>query len=151
MSVPERLIRNGRKPDPTFGSDELLYRRIPLEYLDGNEVLQAHLVAFLEFPATSTNRSKYSEPVDVLIEAKARPSAVFSWIVSEVVGIEVLREDLNGFDYTSYVEHVPEELNYSHSEIRTRRVNSGEDKKPSSKQKMEYRSLLASRARRVLI
>lgn len=62
-SIPDRLRVSGRQPDPIFDAGEFLYVRCKDDQVDGLQLKPAAI----KFPNWSTNRSKYSEPEDVLL------------------------------------------------------------------------------------
>jgi hypothetical protein len=108
--VPSRLLRQGRPADPDFLPSELLFRRIhPRQFLEGRVDETS-----LESPDFSVNREKYSVPGDVVAQ-----HAGFGICAFRVRDIPPRIQSGDGRVFTFPVEHVPEEDNYSHSEVRT--------------------------------
>lgn len=108
-AIPEEMRRNGRPVDPDFDPAESLYIRLP-----GRNRKKAD-AADIKLPIQSANRSKYSEPEWALLP---------SHIDYSVGAIEVRHARIDGTSEGNMrcelkVEHVPEENNYAHSEIRT--------------------------------
>lgn len=137
--VPERLLRRNRDVDPHFSPDERLFRRIaPRDAPDGN--LNESL---LPSPDFSVNRSKYSEPDDVLLGWPA--FGIFSFRVDDIP-IEVVAADGRRFRFGA--EHAPEDLNYSHSEVCTYSSGSRmKEKKPPGQVRTQFRLELFARGR----
>jgi hypothetical protein len=105
------MYRAGRPADPHFEPDERLFHRCLKVHLEFGRVLPA---AFRS-PDFSVNRSKYSEPVDVLVPVYRR------WGIAcfEVAVIPSEMSSPGGVSYQFQVDHIPEEDNYAHSEVRT--------------------------------
>lgn len=101
--------RTGDSPDPVFEDDEQLYRPIP------GMVRGRHptVLAFGKPPPFSVNRSKYSEPMDVV-------KGYEGWGVAkaQVVRVKKLSAASESMLMTVAIEHAPERGNYAHSEIR---------------------------------
>lgn len=107
--VPSRLQRQGRAPDPEFLPSERLFRRVPASALDDDYPLEASI----RFPDFSVNREKYSFLEDVVLNHPG-----FGILVFRVADVPPrLSDDRRTFSFR--VEHVPEEDNYAHSEVRT--------------------------------
>ena len=134
---------NGRPSVAEFKADELLYFRYGLdEFIDGRLVSAA-----IHFPRVSVNRSTLSEPQDVLFDENGayRGLGVIEFRVSDVPN-EIDGENNSAFVFT--INHVPEELNYSHSEVwSTRAPGSSELKEPSKSVKLKFRIALSGKAR----
>lgn len=137
-NIPQRLRQNGRPVDPLFSEDEKLYRRVK----DG-QVESGRLIPIsIDLPSCSSNRSKYSEPEDVLL-----PS-YHNWGIAVFLVKDVppkLIDDDSSCDFR--VEHVPEPENYSHTEIRS--YHNGrfdQPKKPGNKIKKQIRQIISDRA-----
>lgn len=108
-AIPEEMRRNGRPIDPDFHPTESLYIRLP-----GKNRKKAD-IADIRLPIQSANRSKYGKPEWVLLP---------SYVDDSVGAVEVEHVRIEGTSkgsvhYELRVEHVPEENNYAHSEIRT--------------------------------
>ncbi len=106
------------EPDPVFGAEERFYYRVHPERIqpDGG-VDPAHV----QCPDLSSNRSKYSEPRDVLIPLdKYGGHAVFRFLLPQIPK-QVASESAGGGSPTSYdvkTVHDPLEENYAHCETR---------------------------------
>lgn len=140
---PERMLRNGRPEDQVFEQDELLYRRYVQEHWHDNFLVQAHF----NFPETSVNREKYSQPEDALFSANRHFDG---WGVLEfaVRSIPAQLEDDQGVRYACFPRHVPLEENYSHSEIWCERENDrGHPAKPSAITRKKFRAILSQHVR----
>lgn len=102
-----------------FGRDEVLFRRFRKNQLVNGELTPAAL----QFPKTaaegghSVNRSRFSEPEDVLWVGQDRVEGfgIFQFAVS-VIPPDVTCPDTHA-RYAFFPKHVPLEDNYAHSEI----------------------------------
>lgn len=111
-NLPERLFRRGRLPDPDFQATEQLFHRCKQADIIDNRLIPAAI----SFRNWSVNRSKYSEPRDVLL-----PSWL-EWGIAVFTVADVpapFMAEGTGIAWSFRMEHVPEEENYSHSEIRS--------------------------------
>jgi hypothetical protein len=109
---PDRLYQRDRMPDPVFTPDELLFRRyLRNQWVDGKF---ASTGFSLKEPC-SVNRSKYSEPADVLVneEGQYEGMGVLSFAVGNIPA--TLTQNGNAFDF--FPKHTPETINYAHSEV----------------------------------
>jgi len=98
---------------PEFEPDELLFRRVKPEHVHGHEVDGPAV----EFPDFSVNRSRFSEPKDALLFGKPG-MGVCQFEVQDVPrGPHVPFGSPRKYSFK--VVHVPEDDNYSHSEIQT--------------------------------
>jgi hypothetical protein len=107
------MLRDGRPVDPIFDSDESLYHRCSRDQVDGDRLARAAI----GFPDWSVNRGRYSEPGDVCLPNWPR------WGVARfsVGDVPSPIASPGGPIYTFSLEHVPEDHNYSHSEVRAYR------------------------------
>jgi hypothetical protein len=118
--------------DPHFEPNEALYRRIqPGSY----PVTEATIQKLIVFPDCSVNRSKYSQPEDVL-----KPDylhwGILEFLVKDVPTILQEGESSSSF----LVVHCPLEDNYAHSEIQSYK---GEHlKEPSKTLKTRFRDAI---------
>ncbi len=125
FQLPEEMYRNNRPEDPDFDAEEVLYFRFA-NLIDGEISLPS-----IKFPNQSVNRSKYSEPEWVLYSNY--PSVVHWGIASfRVREIPERLESNGGIKWEFIPKHVPEEENYSHSEIKPLR-NGEEMRHPKNK------------------
>src|SRR5262249_52309269 len=109
--LPERIYRNGRPADPDFASEEHLCRRCRIDQIDGDHLARDAI----GFPDWSVNRARYSEPGDALL-----PDWPDWGVASFTVGSVPPRISSPGGPIFEFrVEHVPEENNYAHSEVRS--------------------------------
>ena len=104
------MYRRGRPVDPLFEPSENLYRRCQADQIVGRILPQA-----FRSPSFSVNRGKYSEPQDVLIPSYER------WGVAgfQVKDVPSRIVSSGGTQFEFRIDHIPEEDNYSHSEVRT--------------------------------
>jgi hypothetical protein len=110
--IPEHLHRVGREPDPVFESDELLYRRFPLNKPD--------LTAAISFKRMSVNRGKYcNSPDDVLWNStdggRLEGFGVLEFEVG-ALGLTV-RHPHDPVSFALRPDHTPEPCNYPHTEV----------------------------------
>jgi len=138
---PDRMYRNDRPVDPHFASEEFLYRRCRQADVHGERLLP-YAIRF--YPDWSVNRSKYSEPEDVLY-----PSYLDWGVASfQVQDIPPHMVSGGGILFEFKAEHVPEDDNYAHSEVRTFKNGVHERKAELPNLiKKEFRQLLSERAR----
>ncbi len=123
--------------DPDFQADETLYRRVaPTEY----PITEATFQKLIPFPDCSVNRSKYSQPTDVLL-----PDHQNYGVLGFLVG-SVPKELGEGDQHRQFVvEHHPVPNNYAHSEIRSYQVN-GVLKEPAKTLRTCFRDELRKKA-----
>jgi hypothetical protein len=116
--LPERLYRRGRSDDQEFEPSEELYHRCT-EGSTYEDPVQPNLwrlkPSALRSPDFSVNRQKYSQPEDVLLP-NYQGWGVVSFTVGDVPA-SIASQGQVVFDFR--VEHVPDEDNYAHSEVRT--------------------------------
>lgn len=139
---PEQMYRCGRAIDPIFDEEEILYVRCLSDDVQGERLNPAAI----KFPDWSVNRSKYSEPEDVLIP-NYQEYGVAAFKVKNIP--KTLSSPAPGNILSEFkIEHVPEEDNYAHSEVRTYK-NGHHDrsigKKLNSQVKKEFRQLLSDK------
>ena len=137
-SRPDRMFRRGRPVDDNFDLSEELYYRCQAQHVDGQWLLPGAI----RFPNFSVNRSKYSEPGDVLIPSYQ------DWGIATFV-VKDLPEPESTDKRTEYewrVVHDPLEDNYAHSEVRTFKndVYSENIKVPATIKK-KFRQILSER------
>jgi len=95
--------------------------------------------------APSVNREKYSQPADVLLSTSDEYAdlGVLSFAVQDIPP-QLLDENPS---HLFFPQHVPEEVNYSHSEVWCNRIGQpGVHIKPSNLVKKMFRTLLGQRA-----
>jgi len=131
------MYRNGRPFNPQFEPGEALYRMFRPEAVEADRLL----AAFIPFDAAmSVNRSKYSEPGDILsvLRLKYAHWGVVRFRVSDV---PTRMESEAGVLFEWFVEHAPEEDNYAHSEVRTfrNRIHSKTSTHPRSSRSVSAR------------
>jgi hypothetical protein len=135
--IPQEMFRNGRPIDPVFRLDEKLYIRF--DRIDGKNVDPACIMA----PVQSVNRSKYSKAEWVLL---AKFPKFINWGYGFFRVSDVPQSITSEFDITHYfkVEHVPEDDNYSHSEVRAYK-NEKPVKHKNDAIRLKYRVMLSQR------
>lgn len=135
---PERMFRRGRPADENFGREEKLYYRCQAQHVDGQRLLPQAI----RFPNFSVNRSKYSEPEDVLIPSY-QDWGISMFSVGDIPEPESTDENTH---YSWRVTHDPLEDNYAHSEVRTFKNNIYTDKLQVPKTiKKKFRQILSER------
>jgi hypothetical protein len=122
-----------------------LYRRCELEDLLGGRLIAARV----KYDNVSVNWSKFSRPWDVIFD---NPGNGIVGIFVFDLPTELPKELSKGAKLHSFeAEHVPEEENYSHSEIKTYRDGEKLDKPDLPKLvKKEFRAIIADRSRLLL-
>ena len=115
MKAPSDL---GLKPDPLFGPDERLYRRILPDHIsEDNHVMAAAVEDIKErHPSCSFNRGKYSNPQDVLDSDHPELSKI-AFLVAGNLPEPVAHPSDPQTKFGFRLEHLPDEDNYSHSEV----------------------------------
>lgn len=132
---PERMFQRSRPPVASFSADEHLYiRYLAVSWIDGR-LSHTGINAFPnKVEQTSVNRGSFSEPEDVLFseDGKYAKHGVLRFQVSEIPSPVAGEPSSLVFEF--WPKHVPLELNYSHSEIWSRRsgLTSEYDKPPAS-------------------
>jgi hypothetical protein len=120
--LPERLYRRGRPADQDFELTEELYYRCAGSWVEADPV-QAGVwrlkSSFIRFPEFSVNRQKYSQPEDVLLPTYG-DWGVAAFTVGDVPS-SVTSPGQTVVDFR--VVHVPEEDNFSHSEVQSFKSN----------------------------
>jgi hypothetical protein len=138
------MYRNGRPEDQVFDGAELLYRRYLQEHLiDG----KFSSVGFsFEGTGPSVNRQKYSDPEDVLF----LPDGTFcdEYGVLEFAVWQVpARIEGERSVYVFSPKHVPEDLNYAHSEVWCdTEEHTGRCVRPTKAVRKKLRAILGQRA-----
>jgi hypothetical protein len=136
------MNRNGRLADQEFRPEELLYRRYIQQHFEHGKIVDAHF----SFPP-STNRQKYSEPEDVLFSEDGRFDSC-GVLEFEVIAIPAEIEDDQRTKFVFFPRHVPEEMNYSHTEVWCERSQQrGNEALPSSTAKKKFRAKLSQRVK----
>ena len=130
----------------TFGrAEDLYYRLAPAQ------IVQETVTIFLGPPQPpfsvpfSVNWSRFSEPDWVLIPPSSDPGRSYDGFKVGAIRVEDLPDSCEGFDLRPV--HVPEEDNYSHTEVRT--FVDGQPKRPGPVIRKKLREKL-SRVVRVL-
>ncbi|MBW4444358.1 MAG: hypothetical protein KME10_24695 [Plectolyngbya sp. WJT66-NPBG17] len=134
------MYRAGRHVDPEFEDDELLYNRCQALHVAEQRLLPTGI----KFPDWSVNRSKYSEPDDVLIPT------YLDWGIVEfqVDSVPKKLESLGNVVFEFKVEHDPVDDNYSHSEVRTYKEGIHHKNVEVNKTvKKQFRQMLSDRTR----
>lgn len=110
---PVDLYRGGRPRVDVFEPSEALYRRCDREEYES--IRQGSGIGF-RAPAFSVNRGRFSRPEWVLLPNHP-DCGILQFLVRDVPR-EVMRPPSSPYSYGCGVEHVPEDCNYSHSEVR---------------------------------
>jgi hypothetical protein len=136
---PERFYRRGREVVPDFEATEMLYMRYSAEHFLENQLNPAAIRSQLK---QSVNRGRFSEPEDVLFSETGDYDGLGS-VGFPVSAIPSRVEQPDGPSYTFSVQHQPEELNYSHSELWSDQdPGTGGFRKPSKTVSATFRILL---------
>jgi len=141
------MHQDGRAPDDALDATELFYRRYSLaHFVEGHVLPQS-----ISFPKPSFNRSKYSNPEDVLHVDCCNGKELSGWgvVESAVADLCISRESGDKQKLTLYPKHVPLPTCYAHSELWCQSETSN-DVKPSQSVKEKFRIEL-SRALKVRI
>jgi hypothetical protein len=135
------MMRNGRPIDNNFTPQERLFFRISPETEIGAD--DKPDASCIKYPDMSVNREKYSEQDDVIFSFTGWGVAAF-----RVADVPQAIKSEGGPEYQYKVEHVPEDKNYSHSEVRTYKngIYSEKIKLPEKVKKL-YRTLLLNGVR----
>jgi hypothetical protein len=133
------MHQDGRTVD-TFDPDEFFYRRYAMVHVVDDQVLPQHI----GFPKPSFNRSKFSQPEDVLHVDCCDGKELPGWGVleSKVSDLCVSAESGDKRKFTTYPKHVPRPTCYAHSELWCASSTS-EDAKPTESAKEKLRILVA--------
>jgi hypothetical protein len=108
--VPPEMMTMDREPDLEFLDDELLFRRVSPENLDGNEVS----IGAFELPDMSVIREKYGRPGFLLLDDEFKSWGVVAFRVRDIAPNRVIWH--GPLVYTLEPRHVPLKYNYPHSE-----------------------------------
>jgi len=158
ISIPDRLLINGRDPVQEFEPLEKLYFRFNSSHYSSDYRIP---VAAIRFPDFSVNRGLFSEPIDVLIPHWAE------WGIVEVSEGDIPRKlpvptqgqqaernidfqtvhDPIGSDHQYYNHPQQQFENYAHCEIRVfeNGERSGQNNLPNSVKKL-FRTILSDKA-----
>jgi len=104
-------MRNGRPGEQKFSPGELMYRRYVQEDFDGDSLKPARF----SIPP-SLNREQYSQPEDVIFSEMGEFDH-HGVLECNVEGLAVTVLDDRQMEYIFVPVHLPEENNYSHSEM----------------------------------
>jgi hypothetical protein len=105
------MLRNGRPEDQDFGPAEHMYRRYIKDDFEGEYFKPARF----RFPP-SLNRQRYSEPEDVIFSERGEFDGC-GILECTVQDLSLHLTDDRNMEYHFMPVHVPEEHNYSHSEV----------------------------------
>jgi hypothetical protein len=135
------MWRKGRPVVETFDPDEWLYFRVSPQNVVNGQLSSA----VVDMPAQSVNRSKFSEPNWALIPPPDKPESAYAGF--HVFGVQaknVPTGTKSGPSWWYGVEHLPEDYNYSHSEIRATEDGSSfsDDKEPPRSSRKEFRATI---------
>ena len=139
--------QDGRAPVLSFDNEELLYRRyLSVHFVEGQLLPQT-----FRFPKQSFNRSKFSNPEDVLhigcCDGNPLFPSVESWGVLQcrVSAIPTPIDSSNGEGFHFFPKHVPKPTCYAHSELWCRRESSssGDYDSPPASVREKFRIKLA--------
>lgn len=124
MTAPSGL---GLKPDPEFTPTERLYRRIGPEHIDEQNHVMGGAVEDItdRHPSCSFNREKYSNPEDVLDSNKPAMNRIACLVAGDLPAPVPHPLEPNK-KYEFRLEHLPEEDNYSHTEVQVTKEGEGE-------------------------
>lgn len=113
------MLKRDRGLDNEFEPEELLFIRLRSDQVDDKQVIVA---TFPSFPNPSSNRSRYSEPEDVLM-----PIYLDWGIIQFHVG-DIPRSVQKGDGVRVEIRpvHAPEVINYAHTEIAAFDPSTGE-------------------------
>lgn len=137
------MFQGDRSPEPTFEADERLFLRYGAEeFIDGQISSAA-----IHFPRSSVNRSRFSEPRDVLFDedGKYADLGVIQFTVGDVPPEVRGTGQSQAISFFS-VHHEPEELNYAHSEIWSRTEKDGVAIAPTRSVNVAFRIKLSQKA-----
>jgi hypothetical protein len=136
-----------RIPDATIPDDEALYRSVAKDHVDDRLVVLASAV---EVPACSFNRSRYSEPADVLVPSRPRDNGILV-ITPRELPPPVPRAEAAPYEFFAADDPCPREdsENEAHCEVRVRRQGGTFTKNLKLKKDIELkaREALARRLR----
>jgi hypothetical protein len=139
---PERMYQRGRVEDPEFDPGELLYRR----YLKEHWIDGIFSNTGFSFPKQSVNRQKYSEPEDVLFLPDGTFDDERGVLEFAVRDIPLILPEGGGPAFVFFPKHVPEEVNFAHSEVWCdRAAKTGEYVEPNRTVKKLLRTKLSQR------
>lgn len=129
---PERMRRASRPAEQFDDPSEKLYQRCRIEDFPPINLS-------FSFPAQSVNRSRFSEPSDVRVSEDGRYDrwGVISYRCQDLP--TPLKND-QGVLFHFFPQHIPEENNYAHSEIRHA---PNPPSRPSPKVRKEFRARLS--------
>lgn len=140
------MLADGRGLDDGFKPEHILYRRCTSDEVEGTRML----AAAIRYDNTSVNWSKYSRPGDVIFDNCDWGIAILR-VRQLPDGLPTNKPDPKTKIYAFRATHVPEDENYSHSEIWAYADGVREPKpKPSDAVKKEFRMLLSDRTYVVL-
>lgn len=134
------MMRNGRPGDQQFSPGELMYRRYVQEDFDGDCLKPARF----SIPP-SLNREKYSHPEDVIFSEMGELDQ-HGVLECSVEGLSVTVFDDHHMEYIFVPVHLPEENNYSHSEMWADCTQTGQrTDRPSRIARKTYRTMVSQR------
>ena len=128
----------------TFDDNEVLYRRYLLAHFVDHELVPQHF----QFPRPSFNRSKFSQPVDVL-----HPDCCDGRVFGSGLGVlECLASDArvstlshDNREVALHPKHIPLPTCYAHSELWCIISEDGTELRPSSTVREKFRIKLAKK------
>ena len=112
--IPERLKQNNRPAVQEFDPQEHLFQRFDKLIDEGGHLYPAQV----RFPDFSVNRELFSKPEDVLLPIYL-DWGIVSFKVEDIPDKKITGERTSKETiYSFIIVHVPEQDNYSHSEVR---------------------------------
>lgn len=151
---PRRMYRRERLPDPQFNPREPMYIRCASNHLQRTSDARRLLPTFIRASGQSLNRGKYSFCFDVLLPGAQQAS--LQWLYCGVAFLQV-SEVPNQLQFSATatafrVEHLPDDDNYGHSEIRAYKSDKLlAHNKVAETVKKELRQIISDRARVLLL
>lgn len=151
---PPRMFRGERLPDPQFERSEPIYIRCPSNHLQRTNGGRRLLPTFIRASGYSVNRGKYSLCFDVLLPGAQHGSLEWLyWGVASLQVRDVPSQLQPSTTPTAFrVEHVPDDDNYAHSEIRAyKSERQVADNRVAKMVKKALRQIISDRARILLL
>lgn len=139
LGLPTHLHACGREPNPVFSESELLYRRVRLPCVD-----YALRVSFKR-RSSSSNRSSFSEPADVLWDEGGRHHSncgVIAFPAKSLDGRIWQSEEDPPVDFKIEVVHHPLRCNYAHTDFRFSRNGTEIEDITAKSVKLQVRDIL---------
>lgn len=113
IGVPDEMLLNGRGADQDFSESEMLFYRLKMPCGNAGDRPSG---LDMEYPDFSVNREKHGGIPEFVLLPKWLTCGIGEFRKGDIPGPDTSD---GGIEYSWPIIHVPEDMNYYHSEIQT--------------------------------